>query len=226
MPKTRADAMSLNAIMGDRGGARGGNSVVAFAPASAVCVRIYRAASPADRIRHRSLRRRDARRWIAWVSSSRVEPQDDFCSRRMPVLRLAETACVVSRRSPLHRLAQLAAANRPSLRRNPISPAVVVFRPRSLGYHCQAQGAGGEFRSKADRLCRSAQHRFGLRTHARERERLACGDAKSRRASGMAAEEADAIHRRTPCRGRLLVVFGRAGTAEPVPFFPAFKSIR
>jgi hypothetical protein len=36
MPKTRADAMSLNAIMGDRDGARGGNSVVAFAPPSTV----------------------------------------------------------------------------------------------------------------------------------------------------------------------------------------------
>src|SRR5262245_28014367 len=98
----------------------------------------------------------------------------------MPVLRLAETACVVSRRSPLHRPTQLAAANRPSLRRNPISPAVVVFRPRSLGYDCQAQGAGGEFRSKADRLCRSAQYRIGIRAHARERGRLASRIAHSR----------------------------------------------
>src|SRR5262252_9505890 len=138
----------------------------------------------------------------------------------MPVLRLAETAWLMSRRSSLHRPTQLAAANRPSLCRNPISPTLVVFRRRSLGYRCQAQGAVGKFRSKADRLCRSAQHRFGLRAHSRERELLAFCDANSRWAAGMAAEEADAIHRRTPCRGHLLVLFGRAVTPEPVPFFP------
>src|SRR5262249_52702982 len=143
----------------------------------------------------------------------------------MPVLRLAETACPVSRRSSLHRPTPLTAANRPSLCRNPILPALVVFRQRSLGYHCQAQGAGGEFGSEAKRLCGSSQHRFGLRAPARERERLSFPDAHSRRASGMAAEEADAIHRRTPCRGRLPVVLGRTGTLEPVPFFPGVQAI-
>src|SRR6516162_3333352 len=249
MPKTRADAMSLNAIMGDRDGARGDHSVVAFAPPSTVqCCRsatwsaveiettevlrhepfAYEFTAPRHLLIASATDRYDGETRVDGLPGSHLRAWNrkmTFCSRRMPVLRLAETACVVSRRSPLYRPTQLAAANRPSLRRNPISPAVVVFRPRSLGYHCQAQGAGGEFRSKADRLCRSAQHRFGLRAHARERERLACGDAKSRRASGMAAEEADAIHRRTPCRGRLLVVFGRAGTAEPVPFFPHVQAI-
>src|SRR5262249_57715555 len=113
---------------GGQGGARGGG----------VYLRIDRAASPANRVRtRRSLRRRDARRRAAEVSSSRLEPQDDLCSRRMPVLRLAETACIVSRRSSLHRPTQLAAANRPSFCRNPISPALVVLRRRSLGYRCQ-----------------------------------------------------------------------------------------
>src|SRR5262249_55597668 len=37
--------------------------------------------------------------------------------------------------------------------------------------------------------------------------------------------EADAIHRRTPRRRRLTVVLGRAGTPEPVPFFPHVQAI-
>src|SRR6516165_12122654 len=66
------------------------------------------------------------RSFSSWMTSL-LEPQDDLCSRRMPVLRLAETACLMSRRSSLHRPTQLAAANRPSLCRNPISPALVFF---------------------------------------------------------------------------------------------------
>jgi hypothetical protein len=222
MPKTRADAMSLNAITGGLDGARDDNSVVAFAPPSTV--RCCRSATwSAVEIETTEVLRLEpfayeftASRHLLIASATdrydgetRVDglPRSHLraWNRKMTFVPAGCRFSGWQKPRALCRGAHLYIDPHSSLLQTDLRFAEIQFRPHLLFFDGDLWDTAVKLRAqlgssdqKQTAYAEALSIALACELIRVNESCLPFCDAKSRRASGMAAEEADAIHRRTP----------------------------
>ena len=110
--------------------------------------------------------------------------------------------------------------------------AEIEFRPRLFFFDRDLWETALKLKAQVEHSCRAQRAYVEALSIALAHELVRMNDGIAPPSSdmrgglsGLATKEGGAIHRRAPCRGRLAIVAGPVGAAQPVPFFPSIQAV-